>query len=68
MNSLETVLDLAHQITKAEKDIGLEVLCWDDCLVSKLPEAVIEDSQDLIHTLNVLDTRVESRIDKQDSC
>ena len=63
--SQESVLQLTHQITEAEEDIGLEVFCWDDSFVAKLPEAVVEYCENLIHSLNILDSSIKPSVDKQ---
>ena len=61
----KAVLELTHQIAETEKDVRLEILGANLGLIAKLPEAIVQNCNNLIHSLNILKATVEPCIDKQ---
>ena len=54
-------------ITEAEEDVAFEILGRDDRLVAKVPKAEVKNSQNLVHSLHIFYTSVETGVDEQDA-
>ena len=69
----ETISELNHYVRETEKQIGFVVHGWNDRLLiiilGKVIDnvAVIQHRQHLIHSLNILNTRIQFCINKQNS-